>query len=88
MAFAQTRNKHRMPMGDNYFVYGTFTNTDGDTGGTIDTGLHLVKHFDLQHTGNAAVDESPSVNEVLPSDGSIVIVTTANACGIWSALGA
>ena len=77
-----------MPMGDNYFVYGNFTNTDGDTGGTIDTGLHLVKHFDLQYSGAAAIGESASVNETFPSDGSIVIVTTANACGIWSALGA
>jgi len=88
MAFDFTLNKHKSTRGSEYWVYGGFSNTDGSTGGTIVTGLHLVKHFDLQHTGNAAVAESPSVNEVLPSDGSIIIVTTANACGIWSALGA
>ena len=88
MAFAQTRNNHRMPMGDNYFVYGTFSNTDGDTGGTIATGLHLVKHFDLQYTGAAAIADAASVNENFPSDGSVIIVTAANSSGLWKAVGA
>ena len=88
MSFTFTVNKHRSPHGDNYFVHGNFTNTDGDTGGTIVTGLHLVKHFDIQYTGAAAIGEAASVNEILPSDGTIVIVTTANACGIWQAIGA
>ena len=88
MAFDYTVDNHKSTRGDNYWVHGNFTNTDGSTGGVIETGLHLVKDFSLQHTGSASVAESPSVNEVLPSDGSIIIVTAANASGIWSALGA
>ena len=88
MAFTFTVDKHRNVNGDNYVVTGKFTNTDGDTGGTIATGLHLVKHFDLQYTGAAAIADAASVNENFPSDGSVIIVTAANSSGIWKAIGA
>jgi hypothetical protein len=75
----------RTIFGDKRVVYGTFTNDT--TGGTIETGLHLVQSFSLQHTGAAAVTEAPSVNETLPTDGSIVIVTTNAKSGLWMATG-
>lgn len=84
MAFTTTII-HRTIFGDKRVVYGTWT-TD-TTGGTIETGLHLVEHFQLQHTGNAAVAESPSVNETLPTDGTIEIVCTSAKNGLWKAIG-
>ena len=84
MAFTQTVTR-RTIFGDRRIVYGTYS-TD-TTGGTIETGLHLVQHFDLQHTGNAAVGESPSVNETLPCSGSVKIVCTSGKSGLWFAVG-
>jgi hypothetical protein len=84
MAFAFAILKQTV-MGDRRVVYGTFTNDT--TGGTINTGLRQVENILLQHTGAAAVTESPSVNETLPTDGSIVIVTTSAKSGLWKAIG-
>jgi len=84
MALTQTITKQTV-MGDRKVVYGTFT-TD-TTSGTIYTGLQQVEHFSLQHTGSAAVAESPSVNETIPCDGSVAIVNTSAKSGLWIAIG-
>lgn len=84
MAFTQTIIKQTV-MGDRRVVYGTWA-TD-TTGGTIATGLHQVEHISLQYTGAAAITESPSVNETLPCDGTVVIVVTSGADGLWKAVG-
>jgi len=68
--------------------YGTFTNGGGDSGGDIVTGLHQVKTMYLQHTGSAVVASAPVVNETLPANsGTMTIVTTAGADGVWHAFG-
>lgn len=74
-------------IGDRKLVIGTFTN-DG-TGGDIETGLRVVEQIHIQHTGSAAVEETPSVNETLPLGDrtSPTIVTTNAKAGIWMAIG-
>jgi len=84
MAFTQTIIKQTV-MGDKRVVYGTWA-TDTDHG-TINTGLHLVQHIDLQYLGATAPGESPSVNETLPTDGTIEIVFTTGKGGAWIAVG-
>ncbi|MFA5306645.1 MAG: hypothetical protein WC365_04295 [Candidatus Babeliales bacterium] len=73
--------------GDRKVVFGTFTNDS--TGGDIETGLRVVEQFYVQHTGSAAVAETPSVYETLPVGDrtSPTIVTTSGKAGIWMAIG-
>ncbi len=77
----------RATIGDRVIVFGTFTN-DG-TGGDIETTLRVVEQLHIQHTGDAAVAETPSVNETLPLGDrtSPTIVTTSAKAGIWMAIG-
>lgn len=74
-------------IGDRKLVIGTFTN-DG-TGGTIETTLRVVEQLHIQHTGDAAVAEHPSVNATLPLGDrtAVTIVTTSAKAGIWMAIG-
>lgn len=87
MTFSYTVIRQQGVVGHKREPYGTFSNNNNSTGGTINTGLHLVEHFQLQYTGDAAVAEAPSVNETLPTDGTIIIITTANKNGLWKAVG-
>jgi hypothetical protein len=76
-------------------AFGTFTNTDGSTGGTIDLSgyVHYITHVSLQHTGSSAVSEAPAINETdvgIPpriNGSSFKIVTKANTNGIFIATG-
>lgn len=70
-------------------IFGTFTNGVADTGGDIVTGLDEVEDFTIQHTGSAVVDDEPVINETMPlvTTGTVTIVTTAGADGIWKAVG-
>ena len=87
MAFASTITGTTV-FGNKVVKFGTFTNGGSDTGGDIDTGLEVCEQLFLQQTGAAVVADAPVVNETLPADGSaITIVTTADADGIWMAIG-
>jgi len=78
----------RSVFGDKSIVWGSFTNGAGDSGGDIETGLASVENIQLQHSGAAAVADSPSVNETLPlASGDVTIVTTTGADGYWFAIG-
>lgn len=90
MAFASTvtRQDENFMLGGKLIKWGTFTNTDGSTGGNIDTGLRQADTVLLQYSGASAVADKAVVNETLSADGSAVtIVTTADADGYWLALG-
>jgi hypothetical protein len=88
MAFAYVE-KRRYVIGDRWVVEGTFTNGSGDTGGNIVSGLRRVDWVDLQHTGSAVAADSPAVNETMPLEttGTVTIVTTDNADGIYRMIG-
>lgn len=77
----------RVTIGDREMIIGTFAN-DG-TGGNIETTLRVVESVMLQHTGDAAVAETPSVNETLPlvDRTPVTIVTTSAKAGIFVAIG-
>ena len=80
MAFTSTAtyedftSKHR--------VIGTFTNTGGSTGGTIQTGMKKVLHINLNDSTSATCPYASSL-----SGGNAVIVTAANATGTFEAIG-
>lgn len=85
MTFTSTRIRVPNFFGHKRVTYGTFSNDT--TGGTIDTGLRTVEFFSIQHTGNAAIAESPSVNETFPCDRYVKIVSTSSKSGLWMAIG-
>lgn len=94
MAFSSARislNDEEQPerQGRKKVTHGTFTNTAGSTGGNIDTGLDKVDHIKLQYTGSAVIATAPAINETMPSENgsAMTIVTTADADGIWKAVG-
>lgn len=77
--------------GDQKVAMGTFTNSSS-SGGTInlhaECGWHTCRNMSLQHTGSAAVANSPVVNAVLPGDASnIPIITDPDKNGLWVAIG-
>ena len=87
MAFEYTV-EGKTVMGNKRVHFGTFTNGGGDSGGDIVTGLRRVEFISLQHTGAAAIASAPVVNETIPATtGTMTIVTTAGADGVWWAMG-
>jgi len=70
---------------------GRFVSAGGSTGGDIVTGLKRVTGFNTTHTAAAVVADSPVANETFTATGynggTVTIVTTANASGIWEAEG-
>jgi len=76
-----------MSLGDKTVVYGTFTCSSSNTGGDIVTGLAQVDFIDFTATGAAVMADEPSVDETLPCGGTVTIVTTADATGLWMAYG-
>jgi hypothetical protein len=87
MAFA-SEIKGYGKSGDKSTTWGIFTNGVSDTGGDINTGLVICESLSIEFTGSAAVADAPAINESFPCSGSAVtIVTTANANGIWRAVG-
>lgn len=76
--------------GNKRFVSGTYTNSGGDTGGEVVTGLSTVEKFWMQPIGAAVIANAPVANETFPlsnATGSVTIVNTANESGLWFALG-
>lgn len=86
MAFSYTINKQDI-FGTTRVVMGEFVSTDSTAGGDIVTGLNTVYHVDLTHTGNAAVESAPSVDETMPCGGTVTIKTVAATAGTFVAYG-
>lgn len=88
MVWSYTRDTERLPIGNKFMTYGTWTTTVATTGGDIDTGLSKVDTFHLSHEG-AAVEAAVGVaNESFPlASGSVTIVVTAQDTGTWLAIG-
>jgi hypothetical protein len=73
MAFAAAITK-RDVWGDKAVTMGTYTNGGGETGGDINTGLHMCEAIFLQPGGGTVNTNAPVVNETLPVAGSAVSV--------------
>jgi hypothetical protein len=98
MGFTSTITR-RLEYGGIRAVYGTFTITEGSTGGIIETGLRIVENFNIQYIKNAVVSDTAAVNATLTTAGgkkvieagspagNITIVTVADTVGFWSAKG-
>ena len=87
MAFSFTK-LGEFHIGGTHRVYGTYANSGGSTGGTINTGLAIVNGMSLDPVGTA--DTLLKVNSLPPltaTDGAVIITTTANLSGIWEAWG-
>jgi hypothetical protein len=94
MAFSFVKFSHEVRIGDLRMVLGTFSNTEGSTGGIIQTGLHYVNSIELQYTGSAVIADAPVINSPSVQMGGkprlepdVEIVTTADACGLWIVTG-
>lgn len=68
--------------GDRKTVRGTYTNTAGSTGGTIDTGFVYI---DSVFTDDGT--QSATTNKIAISGGTITLTTVANETGNWEATG-
>lgn len=82
MAFTYTITKS-ISAGDLRCVVGTYTNTDGSTGGDIATGLNEVFFFNP----NYGVSEAETVTKVTKSYGTVTILSVADEDGLWEAWG-
>ena len=89
MAFTSVRTPdHSTVVGGKRWVYGTYVNDSGSTGGDVDTGLGLCEFMRLQPKGSSVAGNNPVVNETMPVAGSAVtIVTDSNESGQWEAYG-
>jgi len=88
MTFVHSEKK-RTQYGDTKIIIGTYTNSDGGTGGEIKLGIGVIRvlFFVLQQTGSAVTSNAPVVDETFPFNGnSVTIVTDANADGIYFAV--
>jgi len=87
MAFTSTIER-KGRMGIHKFRIGTYTSTDSDEGGNIDTGMPVVYSMKLMPKTTAVLDDESTVYETMPCDGTAVtIVTTADETGYWFAIG-
>ncbi len=82
MAFSSSISG-RENIGSINMLWGTFTNTDTDSGGTIDTGMSAVMGFMTISTGQ--VDASQS--KYSASGGTVTLVTQNGVDGNWVAMG-
>lgn len=85
MAFAQATSTQPGPavIGPYKLVTGTFTQTAGDVGGAITTGLSALVWADVLITSHiAASDPKKTI-----SGGTITIVTSDGVSGNWIAIG-
>lgn len=95
-SFVVTR---RLLLGDCKAVFGTYTNTDGATGGEIETQIRSLENFFLTPLGASVATDVSVVNgafavagdkksiELTPTAGLVTIVTPANQEGFWLAIG-
>ncbi len=89
MAFAYTVDRQDV-FGARRIKYGTYTNSGGGTGGTINTGLDTVETFLMQPTGASVSANQPVVNGTFPitaDKGAVVVVNSSNELGTWFAIG-
>lgn len=89
MAFSYTVTE-RMVFSNKRYLYGTYTNAGGDTGGEIVTGLGQVDYFQLQPKGSAILVTAPVVDETFPlinSTGTVTVVNADGEDGQWFAFG-
>lgn len=82
MAFASTKVK-RAVIGNLRITCGTFTNGAADAGGAIATGLKKVYSFSAEF--NSHLGSEPAKHTI--SAGTVTIVTSTGADGIWTAIG-
>lgn len=80
MAFTYTLNTS--VAGNLRVAYGTYTNTDASTGGTINTGLTKVQDFVSSNN-----TQSVTTNLMTVSGGIITLTTIADEDGTWRAEG-
>ena len=73
-------------MGNRRATYGTFTNTGGATGGSIYSGLQKVEFMVITPT-TAVTASQAACTTTLPSADPVTIVATADADGMWMAIG-
>jgi len=86
MTFSSTIKKQTV-FGDMKVAMGTFTQSGGDTGGDIETGLNTVVIL-LPINNSAGLTASPATtNETFPCADPVTIITEAGATGIWIAFG-
>lgn len=82
MAFASTVSGNSVH-GNHRVVWGTFTNTDADSGGDIDTGLDTVFGFMLIPTSHLGSTQP----KYSASGGTVTLVTDNGVDGNWYAIG-
>lgn len=85
MAFASTVTKVSVS-GNRRRAFGTFTNAATDSGGDIKTGLKFVEFFEASYTTHLGT-EVPKVTLNSGTAGTVAIVTSDGADGIWQASG-
>ena len=79
--------------GNKRLVFGTFTNSAGDTGGAITTGLDSVDWFApivTSHSGATGTKHTISggtVTIVVPSDALVPSAAADGVDGLWIAIG-
>ena len=66
-------------------VWGTFVNTDGSTGGDIETGFAFVAAFVITPTSHVGT-QYPKYT-FATSDGTVTLLTSADMDATWFALG-
>lgn len=82
MAFASTVSGNSIH-GNHRVVWGTFTNTDTDSGGSIDTGFDTIFGFMVIPTSHSGV-LAPKYSA---SGGTVTLVTGNGVDGNWYAVG-
>lgn len=82
MAFAYEITK-RENVGSMHMLYGTFTNAETDSGGTIATGFGTVQAFGAIPTGQV----DASAVKYSESSGTVTLVTGNGVDGNWFAIG-
>lgn len=82
MAFSSTVTS-KTNLGAVSLIYGTYTQADGDSGGTITTGFGTVIAFGAMITGQLDATE-PKYSE---SGGTVTLVTGNGVDGSWWAIG-
>jgi len=82
MAFSSTISG-RSVHGNHRVVWGTYANTDTDSGGTIDTGLDTIFGFSAIPTGHVGTT-NPKYSA---SAGTVTLVTDNGSDGNWYAFG-
>ena len=98
MTFSYTRATELL-IGARRLIYGTFTNSGEDTGGTIETTLRAIENFQITYLGSATVANAAALNatlivsgtkkivELTAPLGNAVIVLPTNTSGFWLAIG-